>query len=192
MNWKTLALTFLLSASAQAAKHDTEIWLFGDSLSAPHNSWAELIDDLGYAKINNLSRGLVQMAQVTIPEWVQCDPGLTQVIIWLGSNDAYLGVPDAWFRLRFRDALQFLEGRDCPVTVMLPPALEGTDREASQGAKRNIIVEEAFNYHNVDVVDMPYPIEQTLDPARGDYHQSPGMHFWQAVYMINHLGLSNE
>ena len=67
-----------------AEKRLRDIWVFGDSLTSPYYSWTEKIDDAGYARLRNTSRGGLRMVDVIMPEalppYVEGDAELIEIM----------------------------------------------------------------------------------------------------------------
>ena len=114
-------LIIILSAIGTEAEADESrvYWLLGDSLSSPHDSWANQLDDDGWATINNMSQPGLTLSDSSLPRYISCNP-TTQVIIWLGTNDAGSDVHPALIERTLIDHLAFLMGRGCKVVILEP------------------------------------------------------------------------
>lgn len=190
--WPCIALSVLAPFShndAKAAKADEQIWVLGDSLTAVHNSWAEQLDDNDRVHMRNLAKRGMRAIDLTVPKWITCKNFAgyrsDRVVVALGGNDAIHGIGNPDYKQALTDALQHLQGRGCSVILIPPPKLEGSALEAAMVAKRNVVWHLASQYPNVRLVDMPHPVEMTVDGV----HQDDALHDWQYEYMREALGL---
>lgn len=179
MKYLTIIIGALFAITAQAAKEDTTIMVFGDSLTAPSYSWAELLDDSGKAHVQNVSRGGLKLVELDIPDWLQCNT-LTRfepdmIVLWLGTNDGFWGEPLEDIEFSLRATLDKLALTTCKLTLILPIEM---GRAASL---RDLFSTVLVDYPEVFIVDMPFAPRLMED----DVHQTPEEMFWQAVYIWN-------
>jgi hypothetical protein len=166
MKKKLLLAAAVCSLTIGAAYADTgycskgcgSYWLFGDSLSSDAGAWSSKVD----FHINNVAQAGSMITQSDIPRQVSC--ARREVIYWLGTNDAGRGVDKVLYQQALRDHMQFLEGRNCkvwmvlPVLVTLTPEHEQRTRDARQWSKAV-----AKDYENVTVLNAPYLTSETTD-----------------------------
>lgn len=176
-----------LTLEANAAHRD--LWVFGDSLTSPANSWAEVIDDQGYAQIRNTARAGLRLVDVTMPNWLYCWQG-EEVVLRLGTNDAGNNVPAAVYEQKLIDVLQFLQGRDCKVWLMLPIRFTGGGQELDQRLRKfkQITRRTGRNYQNVTILDVPYNEKETGDGL----HPTAEAQEIAAAWIIEALKLKRE
>ena len=184
---------FLMFCPKANADNKQGVWVFGDSLSSPGHGWAQIINNLSFGQMRNTARGGLRMVDVIMPDWLVCQTednrGFVndQVVIWLGGNDGLQKTNVEWYERKLRDHLQFLEGRKCRVYLVLPPLFVNDHELAGLFEPYRIISERVGNeYDNVKVIDMHWDENKLSDGL----HQNKGLHFWQAVQMVNVLGLT--
>ena len=176
-----VALSLFFVAQAYASSTDRKIFVFGDSLSAPYFSWAEVIDQANYAQVHNYSRGGLKMVDLTFPNWLACDMNIPRpwkpdtVILWLGTNDIYNKV-DYEDALRAAVASSMAQG--CMTYVVMPQ--EGLDEH------RELFTEVVGDFPGAVLVDMPWDKTLTVDGI----HQTQMLHWIQAAHMIKLLELT--
>ncbi len=176
-------LCALLATPVQA--YPPKFYLFGDSLSAVHDSWAEVINDYDYAQIHNISRGGLRMIDITIPDWIHCNGA--GVIIRLGTNDAGNKITDDDYALKLREHLDTLQAKECAVWLALPLHVTqlGKDIDERTLAKRVLTERIAREYQNVTLLDFPYSTTETTDGL----HPTSWEQFWTAVWFLQELDL---
>ncbi|KZX58064.1 hypothetical protein A3709_20850 [Halioglobus sp. HI00S01] len=167
--------------------------MFGDSLSAGYASWATLLTIEGYAHVRNTARGGKRMVDLEVPGWLRCSRRggyrNDEVIIWLGSNDAFTNVQMPLFRTRLIDALQILQGRGCFVYMALPPRFEAAPAlDESIPSYRDTILGVTAGYDNVEIWDIPHPGNMTFDGI----HQTLALQRQQFLWVKNKLGISED
>jgi len=176
---------FVMAPAAMAKDKPQRFYLFGDSLSAAHNSWAELLNDYDMAQIHNISRGGLRLVDITIPHWLACNDA--EVIIRLGTNDAGNRVSDEDYAKALRNHLDTLQAKSCKVWLALPLHLTelGEELEWRTREKRNLTARIAREYQNVSVMDVPYNPHETTEGV----HLTGLEQLWTALWFIEELGL---
>ncbi len=182
-----LATIALLSNTAVSQEPEThlDITVFGDSLTSARDSWAENIDDWGYAQIRNYAVAGSRLIDTEIPNQVTCRMiGLTdatRVIVSLGTNDAGSKTNLKLYKQKLTDMLQFLEGRNCTVFLVKPIKPSFIDSSKYRQATTRI----ARRYDNVTILNMPYDEERTIDGLHPTASQQEDIARW----FITQLGL---
>ena len=181
-----LLMAILLPVSQCRADNTQHFYLFGDSLSAVPNSWAELLNKYDYAHIHNISRGGLRLIDITIPEWLYCSK-YTQVIIRLGTNDAGNMVTDQDYEVKLRQHLDTLQSKEGQVWLALPLHLTelGSAIEERTLAKRALTERVSREYQNVTLLDVPYDPNETTDGL----HPTAWQQVWTALWFITALEL---
>lgn len=179
------ALMLALSMNVQADQTQ-RFWLVGDSFSSEPDSWAEQLDDIEYAFIQNLSVEGARLIDVTMPTWLNCDR--SEVILRIGTNDAGSGVSDEDFENKLRKHLNDLTVQQCKVWLVLPLHLThlGSAVEQATLDKRAITDIVSREYQNVTLLDPPYDHTKTVDGL----HPTTGAQSWTAIWFASALGLT--
>ena len=183
-----IALMFLSLMFVTYPSHSKEIWFLGDSLSSGANSHVEILNKTTDHQIRNLARAGMRWVDLEVPRFIRCAKGI-EVVIWLGGNDAIYNTHAPWLVEAIVDNLQFLQGRNCKVTLILPPKLtfrEDIDKRLVN--VRDIMIGIAIDYENVTVIEPLWDNNQLLDGV----HQNDGLHMWQAYDFYYKLGLDEE
>ena len=173
-----------LPVSGDESQH---YWVFGDSLTSQPDSWANQLDDYGFATINNGAQPGLRLVDLTLPGYIKCGP--SEVIVWLGTNDAGNNVLKPHYVQALTDALQFFEGRQCNVWLILPLLFDtlGPQMQERTLAVREWTLQTASPYTNVTILDPPYSPDQTVDGL----HPNTGAQFWTAVYLASEIGMTS-
>jgi len=172
-----------LSVSGDESQH---YWIFGDSLTSSPDSWANQLDDHNFATINNAAQPGLRLVDLTLPRYIKCAD--SEVIMWIGTNDAGNNITKDRYEQALTDKLKFLEGRECKVWLILPLQLDtlGPELQARTMAAREWTLQIASLYSNVTILDPPYSPDQTVDGL----HPNTGAQFWTAVYLANEIGMT--
>jgi hypothetical protein len=180
-----LIAAWCLMVSVDSLAGDRTFYVYGDSLTSPAGSWADLIDDHGYATIRNQAVPGSRLVDLRIPR-LPCHNG-TEVILWIGTNDAGSNVPKNSYKSSLRRALTSLQEQNCSVTLILPVLVDSISTQVHERTRsvRRWTWSTAVNYSNVTMLDAPYSTENTVDGL----HPNAGQQFWIAVWLINELGL---
>ena len=182
---KLLALTTALITPAYA-DDSQHYWVFGDSLTSTSDSWANQLSEYNFATINNTAEPGLRLVDLTLPGYLRCTN--SEVIMWIGTNDAGNKIPQARYEQALVDKLQFFEGRNCTVWLVLPLDLTtlGYELEEATQAARAWTTQVASSYSNVTILDPPYNPEHTTDGL----HPTTGAQFWTAVYLADAIGMN--
>lgn len=181
-----LMMTVLTVADVRAdAKQN--FWLLGDSLSSPSDSWANQLDDDGYATISNLSQAGLTLVDSDLPRYLKCNAD-TKVIIWLGTNDAGSLASLKLFERTLIDHLAFLEGRKCKVFLLEPLTLDHFESSTVKAHAQDVIRlvrKHAKKNPNVIRLKVPYSSNDTTDGL----HPTTAQHSSIAHFMQTKLQL---
>ncbi len=152
-----LAFAIFITPSADAKGY----WVFGDSLTSEHNSWASQLNNRGLAHIQNVAQAGSLMVGTSMPTQMSCRN--REVILWLGTNDAGTGIPLTQYEISLRDKLAFLKNRDCRVWLVMPLKLELSRGHSVRTWKvRKLTRRVSREYSNTTLLDAPYnPIDTT-------------------------------
>jgi len=180
------AILIAVLAMPAIADETQHYWVFGDSLTSTPDSWANQLDDLGFATINNAAQPGLRLVDLTLPRYLNCVH--SEVIIWIGTNDAGNKIPKKRYEQALTDAMQFFEGRECKVWLILPLQLDtlGSELQERTLAAREWTLQIASMYSNVSILDPHYSPDQTVDGL----HPNTGAQFWTAVYLLNEIGMT--
>ena len=160
------------------------VWVFGDSLSSPHYSWAEKLDEAGYAQVRNFAQKGLTLSAIDMPDYMNCEAA-DQVVLWAGGNDAGSGVSLSDFHYALLGHLDFLAEKGCKTTVGQIPTFGFEEIDEVIQPYRDVLERLTRRYDNVTFVDVPWSQENAPDGI----HQNESLHVWQALFFANQLGL---
>ena len=193
MKYLVLTLTVMFASVATADERVTgwrgqhpwnHFWVFGDSLTAVPDSWARQIERNGLAIMNITAQPGARAIDTDMPRHLSC--ANSEVIYWLGTNDAGNEVPTMVFRQTIIDHMQFFKGRSCTVWLMPPIIVDLSPRLLERTTKMNTIVKNiARNYKNVTVIEPPYDGSDTTDGL----HPTVSQQTWIADFVATEIGL---
>jgi lysophospholipase L1-like esterase len=99
------------------------IYLYGDSLNSPRNSWANVINrELGSPHIQVQAMPGMVVSRLTPLEWQEPTKEIDTVMVFMGTNDAG---QDLDFRPEMRDMVDYAEQVNLDlIWVQIPPNVE--------------------------------------------------------------------
>jgi hypothetical protein len=177
-------LCILFSAVARADTTQNFL-VFGDSLTCPNHSWANLIHKAGLANFQISAQPGLRMIDIDPPRHIMSYGDQWGAIIWLGSNDAGQGIPPKWVAMYTRSKVAFLQSRGFKVYLVLPVYFPDHAQAQLMQTMRDTITEIA-NEYGVEILDPPFPYDDTGDGIHPTRHG----HLMLAFYFINALGLT--
>jgi GDSL-like Lipase/Acylhydrolase family len=184
----TYACLLCIIFSAAARADTTQNFLiFGDSLTCPNYSWANLIHKADLANFQISAQPGLRMIDIDPPRHIMPYGGEWGAIIWLGTNDAGSGISPYHVSLFTRSKVAFLQSRGFKVYLVLPVYFPDHPQAHLMQTMRDTITEIA-NEYGADILDPPFPYDDTSDGI----HPSRHGHLLLAFYFINALGLTWE
>lgn len=182
----TFACLLCILCSAVVRADTTQNFLvFGDSLTSPNHSWANLIHKLEIANFQISAQPGLRMIDIDAPRHIRPYGGEWGAVIWLGTNDAGSGLSPDQVAMYTRPKVAFLQSRGFRVYLVLPVYFPNHPRAQLMQTMRDTITEIAHEY-GAEILDPPFP----YDTAADGIHPSPQGHVLLASYFIDALRLT--
>lgn len=178
------------------------IFITGDSLSAPHYSWAKQMEELYVCNVQVQARGGLRMIDFTLPDWwtgetsAQWEPDV--ICFYLGANDGIKGSPIAEFESRFHQNLYIMrqlidntqaQGDELKGLVIKPPTYDyDLDLRERMRPYRQIVLDAEGLYPDIEFANMPWGDYSNLEDR---YHPDAALHCCQGIHIAQEvLGLT--
>ena len=112
----------------------------GDSVTASHDSWANVIRDRG-TRVRLLAQNGRTIRDYDLPRDLKRKPNYRRVVYFLGINDIVQGTRADILEQQFRAHMRLLRERRFEVVVLVPPTLEHRHRDASAVVRGTLLAE---------------------------------------------------